>query len=194
MNTERMNVVTPKITEEEIVLIKRAQSGDEAAFSLLFKKYNHFVASLLYGYTKDWDEARDMTNFVFLKVYDKLSQFSTYTSFGGWLRILTNRVGIDYTRKMKNKRRTLDDSEDRLSLDDSNEQNEDDIVNHLLMQQIFDFLETLKPEIKQIFEMFYLDNMTVETISQKLRIPTGTIKSHLARTRKKIQTKLNLTK
>lgn len=182
----------PRITEEEIVLIKRAQSGDITAFNRIFHKYKTFVDNILYGYIGDWDEARDMTNFVFIKVYEKLSTFTTYDSFGGWLRILTNRVAVDYLRKIKNKKYTLGDESERLSQDSSNEQSEIDLVNRLTMQQIFKVLDTFPEEVKKVFELFYIDNMTVEKISEVLSMPTGTIKSHLSRTRKRLQTKLKL--
>lgn len=179
----------PKITREEVVLIKRAQSGDITAFNRIFNKYKTFVDNILYGYIGDWDEARDITNIVFLKVYEKLSSFTTYDSFGGWLRILTNRVAVDYLRSTKNKKYTLGEEDVRLTSDISNEQSEDEVVNRLTMQQIFEYLDTFPKDIKKIFELFYVDNMTVERISEVLNIPTGTIKSHLARTRKKLQTK-----
>lgn len=183
-----------RITDEEIVLIKRAQSGDITAFNRIFHKYKTFVDNILYGYIGDWDEAQDITNIVFLKVYDKLSTFTTYDSFGGWLRILTNRVAVDYLRRVKNKKYTLGEEDVRLTSDDSIEQTESDLVNQMTVDQIFEILDSFPEEIKKIFELFYLDNMTVEKISEVLGMPTGTIKSHLARTRKKLQTKLKLTK
>ena len=182
----------PKITEEEIILIKRAQSGDTAAFNRIFHKYKTFVDNILYGYIGDWDEARDMTNFVFTKVYEKLSKFTTYDSFGGWLRILTNRVAVDYLRRTKNKKYTLGDESERLSQDSSSEQSENDLVNRLTMQEIFKILDTFPEKVKKVFELFYIDNMTVEMISKALNMPTGTIKSHLSRTRERLQTKLKL--
>lgn len=179
----------PKITKEEIVLIKRAQSGDISAFNRIFNKYKTFVDNILYGYIGDWDEARDMTNIVFLKVYDKLPMFTTYDSFGGWLRILTNRVAVDYLRSTKNKRCTLGEEDVRLTSDISDEQSENDIVNRLTMQQILEYLDTFPNNIRKIFELFYVDNMTAEKIGEVLNIPTGTVKSHLSRTRKKLQSK-----
>lgn len=182
----------PRITEEEIAIIKRAQAGDESAFNWIFYKYRDFVANILYGYINDWDEAQDITNVVFLKVHNKLSKFTTYDSFGGWLRILTNRTAIDYLRQTNNKRLTLSNDDVRLTSSEHVGFTEDELVNRMTVRQIFNLLDKMDPIIKQIFEMFYIDNMTVDKISQELRLPTGTIKSHLARTRKKIKTQLNL--
>ena len=67
-----------RITDEEVGLIKDAQSGNKAAFSTLFKKYKSFVENLLMKYVKDEDEAHDICNIVFLKVHNKLSSYFAY--------------------------------------------------------------------------------------------------------------------
>ena len=83
---------TPKITLEEIGIIKDAKAGKESAFNLLYHKYRSFVIDLLNQYIKDIDESKDLSNLVFLKVHQKLSKFKDYHSFGGWLRILTKNT------------------------------------------------------------------------------------------------------
>lgn len=184
---------TPRITEKEIAIIKRAQAGDESAFSWLFNKYNRLVVSILYGYIKDWDESRDIANIVFLKVHDKLSKFTTYESFGGWLRILTNRVAIDYIRVKGNQRFTLGDDDVEVTESDSIEQSEEEIVDRLLSARILEILDNYPPNTRKIFEMFYIDNVPVYQIATNLRIPVGTVKSTLSRTRKKLQKQFNVT-
>lgn len=58
---------TPKITPEEIGIIKDAKAGKESAFNTIYYKYKEFVISLLYQYLNDMDEAKDLSNIVFLK-------------------------------------------------------------------------------------------------------------------------------
>lgn len=181
----------PRITDEEIAVIKRAQAGDERAFSWIFNHYKDFVDNILYGYIRDWDEARDITNIVFLKVHDKLSKFTTYESFGGWLRILTNHVAIDYLRIKGNHRNTLGDDDVKVTESETNDYSEEGVVNHLLTERIFEVLDTYGPKVRTIFELFYIDNMPMETIATKLRLPLGTVKSILSRGRKKLQKTFN---
>ena len=182
----------PRITQEEIGIIKKAQAGDESAFNALFYKYKGFVENLLFRYLKDMEEARDIANVVFLKVHDKLSMFTAYDSFGGWLRILTNRTAIDYLRSIKNKQ-VADIKEDRLN---SNIQAcaEDDLVNHLTYKELLREFDKLPEVTRKIFERFYVDNLTVEEISKTFhpRVPVGTIKSTLSRTRRKLRQRLKL--
>lgn len=185
--------MNPRITPEEVGTIKRAQAGDESAFNALFYRYKGFVENLLFQYLKDMDEAKDVANIVFLKVHDKLSKFTAYDSFGGWLRILTNRTAVDYLRSQKNKRNATDVKEERLSFDTPG-CTENDLVNHITCKQLRSEFNKLPEITRKIFERFYIDNMTVEEISESFnpRIPTGTIKSTLSRTRRKLRKRLKL--
>lgn len=183
---------TPNITPEEVGMIKRAQAGDESAFSQLFKRYKNFVDNVLYHYLKDMDEAKDVTNIVFLKVYEKLSQFTAYDSFGGWLRIIANNTAIDYLRAINKSSATLGDSDDRLSSDNEEMSMGDEIVNHLTYKQVLELFESLPELHREICYMFYQDGMRVEDISNALNVPAGTIKSVLSRTRKKIKKQLKI--
>lgn len=182
---------TPSITPEEVGMIKRAQAGDESAFTRIFNKYKTFVDRILFQYLKDMDEAKDVTNIVFLKVYEKLSTFTAYDSFGGWLRIIANNTAIDYLRATNKSSRTLGSGEDRLpSTEDVT--TGDELVNHLTYKQILELFDELPEYKREICYMFYQDGMRVEDISNALNVPTGTIKSVLSRTRKKIKNKLNI--
>jgi RNA polymerase sigma-70 factor (ECF subfamily) len=185
--------MNPRITPEEVGLIKRAKAGDELAFNALYHKYKGFVDSLLFQYIKDKDEARDVSNIVFLKVHKKLSLFTDYDSFGGWLRILTNRTAIDYLRSMENKRVASDVETGRLPVDTAGSA-EDDLVNHLTYKELLKEFNKFPEVTRKIFERFYIDNMTVEEISNTFnpKIPTGTIKSTLSRTRRKLKQRLKV--
>lgn len=182
----------PRITSEEVGIIKRAQAGDESAFNALFYKYKGFVENILFHYIKDMDEAKDVANVVFLKVHDKLSMFTAYNSFGGWLRILSNRTAIDYLREMKNKSTVLGDSDVRLAAEESSGSAEDDLVNRLTYEHILAEFDKFPEATRKVLKLFYANNMTVEQISKKLNVPTGTIKSTLSRTRRKIKKSLKV--
>lgn len=178
---------TPKITPEEIGIVKRAQAGDTLAFNHIFHRYKGFVEHVLYSYIKDMDEAQDIANIVFLKVYEKLSTFTTYDSFGGWLRMICNHTAIDYLRERAAKNSSVDVDTDRLSAALDLGSDGDEIVNRLTYEQILATFRKFPKHVQQICEMFYVDNVTVSDISKALNIPTGTIKSILSRTRQRIK-------
>ena len=181
-----------RITKEEIGIIKEAQSGNKAAFSTLFRKYKGFVENLLTKYVKDEDEANDICNIVFLKVHNKLSTFTAYDSFGGWLRILTRNTAIDYLRSMKSKNTSIEDVDDRLSLNESIASTEDDLVNQMTYKRVLEEFDKLPDTNRRVCNLYYINNLTVDQISKSLKIPTGTIKSLLFRTRKRIRKQFNV--
>ena len=178
---------TDKITPEEIAVIKAAKEGDIKAFNRIFKRYKAFVCGILKSYIKDKDEANDIANIVFLKVYDNLSKFTAYDSFGGWLRIMTNRTAIDYLRKIKNAPVVMDSIDSRLTSMRSISSNETDIVNRLTYEQVLKEFNALSEQARKVCEMFYIDNMTAEQIGTALNIPIGTVKSHLSRSRSRLR-------
>lgn len=178
-----------EITQEEIELIKSAQAGSELAFSRLFKFYKPFVDNLLYTYLRDKDEARDITNIVFLRVYEKLSKFTNYNTFGGWLRILTKNVAIDYLRTIKNNY-SLQDNVSKSILDEDCGDTESDYINKMTYDTLIDMFDKLPPSYREACKLFYIENMTIAQISEALNMPKGTIKSNLHRMRKILKTLL----
>lgn len=182
----------PKITPEEIGIIKRAQAGDMSAFNQIFYMYKGFVEGLLHVYIGDWDEAKDLANIVFLKVHDKISKFVNYNTFGGWLRILTKNIAIDYLRTVKSNYVSVDDTEKKVQLRSSNVDSEVNNVDKLVYQDILDLVEEYPPLYRKVFKMFYVDDISVDEISETQNIPSGTIKSILFRMRKQLRKQLNV--
>ena len=179
-----------KITVDEIRYIKKAKAGDKLAFEKLYHLYKPLVENILRSQLRDEDEAKEMANIVFLKVYKKLDKFTSYHSFGGWIRTITNRVAIDYLRIKENHRYILSEDGSDVSEPYFNEDAEYDAVNHMMVSNIFEILDRYRPHVRKIFELHYLQNMPVELVASKLRIPTGTVKSILSRVRNKIRNQL----
>lgn len=178
----------PRITPAEIKTIKDAQAGSMKAFNRIFYRYKPFVEGLLFQYLKDMDEAKDLTNIVFLKVYDKLSKFTAYNSFGGWLRILTKNTAIDYLRTISKKVSvSTDDQDKKLQLPDESGDSESSIVNKMTYDYLVNLIDTLPPSYRDSCRLFYVENMTVQQIAAALKMPPGTVKSNLFRMRKLIK-------
>ena len=182
---------SPKITPEEIGIIKDAKAGKESAFNQLYYRYKGFVVVLLKSYIKDNDEANDVSNIVFLKVHKKLSKFTDYSSFGGWLRILTKNTAIDYLRTVRSKMVSIDDQGNGIQLSNI----EDTVVeceNKLTYKYILEAFDNLPPLRKKVMRLYYENNMTVAQISKAINVPVGTIKSYLHRDRINLKKQLKL--
>lgn len=179
----------PKITEEEIALIKSAQAGNMSAFDKLYYRYRGFTTNLLHRYLKDYDEARDINNIVWLKVYNKLSKFRNYSSFGGWLRILTNRCAIDYLRRVNE----LTYASDAVQFTpDTEEDHGESTVDKMTYDKLVDMFKQFPEDARRVFELYYVEGLTVSEISDATKIPEGTVKSHLSRKRRLLKEKFKL--
>lgn len=179
----------PKITDEEIALIKSAQAGEISAYNKLYHKYNGFTTNLLHRYIKDYDEARDINNIVWLKVYNKLSKFKSYSSFGGWLRILTNRCAIDYLRRVND----LTYASDAVQFTpDADEDCGESTVDKMTYDKLVELFKQFPEDARKVFELYYVEGLTVSEISKVTKIPEGTVKSHLSRKRKQLKEKFKL--
>lgn len=183
-----------RITDEEIALIKDAQAGKMSAFNALYYRYKDLAFHVLNQYLKDEDEAQDLTNIVFLKVYNKLSSFDSYDSFGGWIRVIASRTALDYLRKSHNRLTKVDENDIRLMSESSSYDSDSGVVDHMSYNQILEHVNGLKEDPRKVFKLFYINDLSVEQISKRLAMPKGTVKSHLSRARRKIKSKLLKTK
>lgn len=176
----------PRISDEEVSLIKRAQAGDESAFSTLFNTYKKYVTNVARNYTRNADAANDVAIQTFEDVYENLSTFKDYSSFKGWLRTITCRNAIDYIRREQHY--LGDVNNDRLSLFDIiSDETELSVVDRVTFSQILDEFNKLSDQHKNICELFYVHELTALEVSKKLKIPVGTVKSVLSRIRKRLK-------
>lgn len=162
-------------TLEEIEIIKNAKAGSIKAFNSLFQKYKTFVDNLLYTYVKDMDEAKDLTNVVFLKIYEKLNKFTDYNTFQGWIRTVAKNVAIDYLRTMKHK---------ETDFTENIKSKECDTENKITYESMIKNFNSLSEKQKLICTLFYINNLSIKEIKRITSMPEGTIKSHLHRSRK----------
>ncbi|MFT4703889.1 MAG: RNA polymerase sigma-70 factor (ECF subfamily), partial [Bradymonadia bacterium] len=93
--------------ETDINLLKRARNGDRDAFAVLMDRYQRKVFGLCYGMVRNHDDAMDMVQETFVKVYKNLERFEGNSSFYTWTYRIASNVCIDFLRKQK-RRRALD--------------------------------------------------------------------------------------
>ena len=179
------------ITHEEIALIKSAKAGSELAFTKIFNRYKPFVEGVLMTYIKDEDEAKDIANIVFLKVFNKISTFTNYDTFGGWLRILTKNVAIDYLRTVK-QTYSLQEGTTANEFEESSDDTEKSYIDRMTYENLIAMFDKLPPSYRDACRMFYVDNMPIAEISKALGVPKGTIKSNLHRMRKILRNHLKI--
>src|SRR6187549_444760 len=104
---------------DDHVLVEAAKSGDRRAFQLLFERYERKVYAVAYGFLRNPEDALDVVQDAFIKVYRYLPNFEGQSSFYTWLYRIVANLCIDHLRRSGRKRDV--EFDDRLRHDGGNE-------------------------------------------------------------------------
>jgi RNA polymerase sigma-70 factor, ECF subfamily len=170
---------TDKPEEKESQLLERIAASDESALSELYDLYSRIIYSLIIRIVKSREEAEDLLQLIFVKIWYKAGSFDKNKgSVYSWVVTMARNNAIDRIRSKQFKNinvnsvqiETIDNCKSETSNLDTVIMNERaDIVNKALKQ--------IPQEQSAIIELAYFGGMTQSEIAQKLSIPIGTIKS-----------------
>ena len=173
--------------QEDIKLIKRAQNGDTAAFEELIYKYDRQVLNIAASFRNNTEDAKDIYQEVFLKVYKGLKNFQFKSEFSTWLYRITANVCI--TNKSKQERHNTDSldrqygsEEDSATLGDSiagDSSTDKQAVSSDLAEHIKKAVEKLPPQQKLALTLKYYQGFKIKEIAEMLNCAEGTVKRYL---------------
>ena len=186
------------MSEQEIdqQLVKRVQQGDQAAFDILVKKYQHKIMSLISRYVKQPGDVADVAQEAFIKAYRALPNFRGESAFYTWLyRIAVNTAKNYLVSRSRKPPGTDIDAQDAEFLDDGHglkdiASPESQILSEEIKQTVLDAIEALPDELKQAITLRELDGMGYEEIAFTMDCPIGTVRSRIFRAREAIDKKL----
>jgi RNA polymerase sigma-70 factor, ECF subfamily len=173
---------------EEIELIKKAQHGDLASFEKLIYKYDRNVLSLAYSYINDQEDAKDIYQDVFLRVFKGLRKFEFRSEFSTWLYRITVNVALTHkTKKGKysyaslDEELTNDEGESRLIYETIADDSSSDqrAINSDISENIRQAIERLSPQQKMVFTLKHFEGYKINEIAEMMNISTGTVKNYL---------------
>ena len=176
---------------DDVALIRRILAGDEIAFAELVKKYQKPVHTLAWRKIGDFHIAEDITQEVFLKVYQGLRTLKDPHQFSGWLYVITANLCATWLRKKRIQTQPLEDVERTMPQRDAYSRYvvEDRTKSAAESQReaVKKLLAKLKESERTVMALHYLGEMTVEEISRFLGVSASTIKSRLRRARQRLQ-------
>jgi RNA polymerase sigma-70 factor (ECF subfamily) len=177
-------------TTDEL-LVERIKKGDTEAFRKLVKRYERYILNLVYRTIGDTNEAEDIAQEVFIKVYKNIRSFKGESKFLTWISKITVNLCMDKLReKVKNKEENIDEEVWSLFAQHESFNPEVTAERHELQEIIKKAIETLPEELRVVFVLRELENFSYDEISQMLNIPMGTVESRLYRARIKLRTYL----
>jgi RNA polymerase sigma-70 factor (ECF subfamily) len=181
MSSEYPTAPTPDID----VLIERCLKGDQVAWDQIVRMHWRKVFNLAYKFVGRHDEAEDLTQDIFLKIFKALHTFDRRANFQTWLISISRNLCIDHYRSVRKERETMArevDSADLMPV--SRERGPHAELEQLdLRQLIRQALAELPPALKEAVVLRDLQEFSYQEIADKLGLPEGTVKSRINRGR-----------
>lgn len=176
--------------EEDLELLGKFKKGDQHAFEFLVRKYKITVFNTIYSIIGNTQEADDIAQEVFLKVYTKAGSFKGESSFSTWLYRITVNKCIDELRKRNNKiisYETEFGEEEKLKLKDVLASKEADITEELRQKELQDIIQkamnSLPEKDRIILTLKEIEGLSYNEISQIMKISLAKVKIWLFRAR-----------
>jgi len=176
------NVTSPASTE---ALVERCLAGDQAAWDQIVRQHWRKVFNLAYKFVGRHDEAEDLTQDIFLKIFKALHTFDRRANFQTWLISISRNLCIDHYRSVRKERQTIAREVDTTDLQPaSRERTPYALAEHQdLRAQLKQALETLPNTLRTAVVLRDLQELSYQEIADHLGLPEGTVKSRINRGR-----------
>ena len=185
-------------------LVRRCAAGDAAAWEDIVRRLNRRIYNICYRFTGSADDAQDLTQEVFIKVYRTISSYDTDKgSFQTWVTTMTRNLLVDHFRKSKQDRATdsmdepTSEESDSLSLShqiqDQGPSPDQRLQSREVQEMVQKALQKLSPELREAVILRDLQDMDYRDIALALKVPEGTVKSRINRGRTELARLLSRT-
>lgn len=180
-----------KLSDEELVS-KIVEKNDTHLFAVLYDRYAGVVYNKCYGFSKNKEEAQDLTHDVFIRLFVKLRTFKGRSKFSTWLYSFTYNFCVNYVQRNKEKKKEKVTVVTDQIKENSNEDEIDDVtLFELKSDKLAKALEIIQASEKMILLMKYQDDMTIKEISEVLDLGDSAVKMRLKRAKQKVITAYN---
>lgn len=186
----KSNEVKP--TDED--LIERFQQGELAAYEEIVRRYKDQLLNFVYRFLNNHEEAEDVVQETFLRVYRNRFAYTRIAKFSTWIYTIAGNLARTELRRRK--RRRLFSLSD-MGLEDRDYEISDEVFNpetqanstlgeELIQREI----SKLSPKFREVIILRDVQELSYEEISKIIRVPIGTVKSRVNRARLRLQNRL----
>ena len=180
-----------KLSDEHLVEAI-VSTNNTLLFEVLYDRYARLVYNKCYGFAKDEDEAKDLTQDVFLKLFVKLASFKAKAKFSTWLYAFTYNHCVNYVTRNTAKKfeKQSVDYKDIENLSDDYDEDDNSFLN-MKIEKLKIALELISPEEKMILLLKYQDFLSIKEIESALGIGESAVKMRIKRAKDKLITVYN---
>ncbi len=189
--------MTPLPAPSDSDLVARARSGESSAFEALVRRYERQTRALAYALVDDAAEAEDLAQDAFLRAFRNLDLLADPEKFAPWLRRVTFGVCIDWVRTFRPQLYRLDaeaDADATIETASGEPSPLEHVERSEISERVMRALAQLPHRYRTPLTMYHVDGLSHDKVAHALGVPVGTVRSLVARARRKLAAALETTR
>ena len=172
-------------------IISLVLSGDHNSYAMLVDRYKSYVFTLTLRFTKNREDAEEVSQDIFIKAYRSLADFKGTAKFSTWLYTIVNTTCITFLRKKRLEVKSLDDEKTFEVADSQDSGFTANVVEQKSRQNMVNqAIAMLSPDDAEIITLFYKNEQSLEEISKILGLEVNAAKVRLHRARGRLKEKM----
>lgn len=176
---------------DDVALVNALAAGNTNAFRFLVDQYKNMVWHIVLRMTNRQEDAEDLCQEIFIKVFRQIENFRGYAKLSTWIGSITYNTCVDHLRKSKREVMSDADPMRAVSLASSGVSYiPDNIDRAALKQLVHRIIEKMPMQYRTVITLFYLEEFSYKEIEEITGMPEGTVKSYLNRGREIIRKKM----
>ena len=178
------------LTEED--LVNGCKQQNKAAQMALYKKYAGKMNAVCYRYVNSYDDAKDITQEGFIKVFSSIKNYRGEGSLEGWIKRIMTNASLDYLKKKKSKVFVSLETEHHIEAEEEDPEEEVSLQNMTFTaEELSQVIATLPDLYRVVFNMHCIENYSHKEIGELLSIKEDTSRTRLRSARKLLRKQLN---
>lgn len=180
-------------TREDAEIVKLVLAGDAELYSVLVNRYRTRVSRYVERFTYDVEDARDVTQDVFIKVYGALDSFDPHFKFSTWLFRIAGNAAIDHLRRRRVRTLPLEHAHGEngeiraVDPPETRPNPHEDLTRRRLREALSAAIERLPDDYRELISLRHYGEMPYEEIAELKGMPLGTVKNKLFRARQALR-------
>jgi RNA polymerase sigma factor (sigma-70 family) len=175
---------------DDRALVSAITGGDLKAFKLLIKQHERLVAHMVSRLIDRDEDREELCQDVFLKVYEKISEFNFQSKLSTWIGTIAYRQGINHLRKKKIELSDITEEDSFEARFIASENPEEELADSDMDGWVMKMVEQLPVQYKTVLTLYHVDGMSYPEIGNITGMPEGTVKNYLFRARHLLKEKV----
>ena len=175
-------------------IVEKILGGDKDAFAFIVERYQKGLINFIFRMVGHYEEALELTQEVFIRVYSNIASYDSTYKFSTWLYRIASNLTIDHLRRNDPRAASLDevdeDNEKKIELESGDPGPHDRLEKKMMEREINEAILTLEPLYRELIILRHIHFRSYEEMAKITNLPIGTVKNRIFRARKLLMERL----